>query len=452
MVFDRKGNDKMNLSPKRGQPPGSGLSEVPLVALTSGSWLQMIRRFSHNARLFLIYALLAELGTGIWRVMFALYLLAAGFNLDYIGLVLAINLLFHGLMAFPAGLIADKMGRKFVFVVATTSAIVFRGFLLFTLNPLLVLILMAGSGIGDGFHAVASGPFIMENSEPAERPHLFALESSFLSLSSFVGAMAAGFLPAFWGGILGVIPAHYLALRWALVISLPLTLLSLVPLLFLREHRLPQDMIDSFAELFALRNIQSRGIILRLAACAIVYGLVFGLIIPFFSVFFRQAQLLPYQSVGTIMATGFIGAALGTLVLGPRLTRRYGKSRGIWIVLWVAAPSVALMAFMPALPLVVLFFLIQRAFYGISMPMRNQLAMELVVTKERGTTNGLIHATLDVVGSPVALIAGTILASGNFTLTFSMAAVLMFIPGVMYYYFFHKIEDQKRLSSSRLAA
>lgn len=435
----------MNLFPGGRQPPGSGLSGVVPPVQTSGGWLQMIRRFSRNARLFLIYALLADLGTGIWRVMFALYLLAAGFNLDFIGLVLAINLLFHGLMAFPAGLLADKMGRRFVFVVASASAVVFRAFLLFTLDPFWVLIFMAGSGLGDGFHAVASGPFIMENSEREERPHLFALEASFLNLSAFAGAMAAGFLPAFWGGILGFIPAHYIALRWALVISLPLTLLSLLPLLFLRERRLPQDMIESFAELFTLRNIQSRGNIIRLVACAAVYGSFFGLIIPFFSVFFREGHLLPYQSIGTIMATGFIAGTVGTLVLGPRLTRRYGKARGIWLVLWVAAPSVALMAFMPTLPLVVLFFLLQRAFFSISMPMRNQLAMELVVTRERGTTNGLIHATFDIIGSPAAVLAGLVLASGNFTLTFSMAAVFMAIPGVMYYYFFHKLEDQQRL-------
>ncbi|MDP6496015.1 MAG: MFS transporter, partial [Dehalococcoidia bacterium] len=251
----------MNLFFKRRQSPGSEQTGALPLVQTSGGWLQMIRRFSRNARLFLIYALFAELGTGIWRVMFALYLLAAGFNLDYIGLVLAINLLCHGIMAFPAGLIADKVGRRFVFVVASSSAVVFRAILLFTLDPFWVLIFMAGSGMGDGFHAVASGPFIMENSEPEERPHLFALQSSFLMLSAFAGAMAAGLLPAFWGNILGIIPAHYIAVRWALVISLPLTLISLIPLLFLRERRLPQDMIDGFVELFTLRNIQSHGVI-----------------------------------------------------------------------------------------------------------------------------------------------------------------------------------------------
>lgn len=432
--------------------PGSGPTGVRPPLQASGSWFQMIRRFSRNARLFLVYALFAELGGGIWRVMFTLYLLSAGFNLDYIGIVLGINMLFHGIMAFPAGLIADKLGRRFTFVVASSSAVVFRTFLLFTLDPLWVMILMAGSGMGDGFHAVASGPFIMENSEPAERSHLFALESTFMMLSAFAGAMAAGFLPAFWGGILGIIPAHYIALRWALVISLPLTLVSLIPLLFLRERRLPQDRIESFAELFTLRNIQSHGIIARLVACAVVYGLAFGLLVPFFSIFFREGHLLPYESVGSIMAIGFLGSAAATLFLGPRLTRRLGKARGIRLAVWIAAPCVLLMALIPSLPFVVLFFLLQRAFWGITMPLRNQLAMELVVTRERGTTNGFIHAVFDILGAPAAALAGLIMAAGNFTLSFSIAAVLIAIPGAMYYYFFAKIEDQRSLSGSRLAA
>lgn len=403
-----------------------------------------MRRFSRNARLFLGYALLAELGTGIWRVMFSLYLLAAGFNLDYIGLVMAINFLFHGIMAFPAGLIADKLGRRFTFAVASASAVVTRGVLLFTLDPFWVLVLIAGAGISEGFHAVASGPFIMENSEPEERSHLFALESTFINFSAFVGSMGAGFLPVFWGGVFGVIPAHYLAVRWALVISLPLTLISLIPLLRISERRLPEDMIESFAELFALRNIQSHGTILRLASCALVYGLGFGFIIPFYSVFFREAHLLPYQNVGTIMASGYLGSAMVVLFLAPWLARRFGKARGIPIALWVSVPFVFLMGFTPFLPPVVAFFILQRAFWSASMPLRNQLAMELVVTRERGTTNGLIHALFDITGAPAAALAGVLMAGANFSVAFAIAGAIMGVPGLMYYYFFAEAEDRHR--------
>ena len=51
--------------PKRGLPLVGGLID----------YLATARRFSPNARLFLIYALTSQTGSGIWTVMFNLYLL-----------------------------------------------------------------------------------------------------------------------------------------------------------------------------------------------------------------------------------------------------------------------------------------------------------------------------------------------------------------------------------------
>ena len=49
-------------------------------------YLATIRSFSLNARLFLAYALLSGLGTGIWNVMFNLYLLKVGYSTAFVGL------------------------------------------------------------------------------------------------------------------------------------------------------------------------------------------------------------------------------------------------------------------------------------------------------------------------------------------------------------------------------
>ena len=174
---------------------GSKTSKDRPTSAPSESYLATLRRFSRNARLYLSYALLSGLGTGIWAVMFNLYMLREGFDLTFIGLFWMIDMLFHGLFAFPAGLIGDKIGRRKTFVIATALNIVARGALLFTLDPTNLLVLSAVAGIGEGFHAVAGEPFMMENSEPEERPHLFSLNSSFGMLSMFVGSLSGGFLP-----------------------------------------------------------------------------------------------------------------------------------------------------------------------------------------------------------------------------------------------------------------
>ena len=59
----------------------------------------------------------------------------------------------------------------------------------------MLLMLAALGGMGEGFHAVAGAPFMMENSEPKERPHLFSLNASLMMFSFFVGSLSGGFLP-----------------------------------------------------------------------------------------------------------------------------------------------------------------------------------------------------------------------------------------------------------------
>lgn len=415
-----------------------------------GGWLYIVLHFSRNAKLFLTYALLAELGAGIWRVMFNLYLLALGFNLDFIGLVLAMNFLLHGVMAFPAGLIADKFGRRFTFALAVVLAVSARGALLFTTDPLALLVLMSLSGAADGFHAVAGGPFIMENTRPEERPYLFSLNSAFLMVSLFAGAISAGFLTIFWGNVLGVIPADPWASRMALVISLPLTLLALPPLLFMSEIRLPADRIESFKELFTLRNIQSHAIIAKLALCGLAVGLAFGFVTPFFNVFFREVHRASYETIGGIMALGALGSAAITL-FSPTMVNRWGRVRSIAVATLFSIPFLLLMVFIPTLSLVAIFYIARGGIYSVSMPLRQQLAMELVVTRERGTANGLIHACFDIPIAPVAVLAGIFLAAGNYVAAFSLASALFAVPAFLYYIFFIRLE-QDRLAPAPLLA
>lgn len=51
----------------------------------AGGYIEAVREFSPNARLFLVYSILSELGTGIWSVMFNLYLLRIGFPISFVG-------------------------------------------------------------------------------------------------------------------------------------------------------------------------------------------------------------------------------------------------------------------------------------------------------------------------------------------------------------------------------
>ncbi len=418
-----------------GQQPSGGLR----------SYFATASRFSRNARLFLSYALMAQLGAGIWLVMFNLYLLRLGFSTNFVGLFIMVDMLFHGLVAFPAGLIADKIGRRRAFFIATCINLAARGALLFTQDPAMLLVLAGVSGIGEAFHGVAGPPFIMENSEPEERPLLFSLNWMFLLLSRSAGSA----LPLVWAVALGVPDLDIGSARWVLVASLPLTLAALAPLAFMVEKR--AELVQSFLDLLALKNVVNFSNIAKLTLCGLVVGMGFGLATRFFNVFFDLALGASDRQISAIFAVGALAGASSILFSGM-FVRKWGKTRSIVATQLASAPFLMLMVLVPAivpgLPIVVVFLLLRDASYSISMPARDQLAMELTVAQERGTAAGMTHMSFDLGGAFGAGISGTLIGVsaaeasrglvdvGQFVPAFIVAAALVVAAAALYHVFF----------------
>ena len=403
-----------------------------------------VRRFSRNARLFLAYALLSQLGAGIWNVMFNLYLLRLGFSVGFVGLFIMVDMLFHGLVAFPAGLLVDKIGRRKAFFIATCINLAARGVLLFTTDSTFLLVLAGVAGVGEAFHGVAGPPFIMETSEPEERPLLFSLNSMFTMLSRSVGSL----LPLAWAVYLGVPDLAVGEARWALVASLPLTLVAIAPLGLMTERRVA--LAGGFLDLIALKNVVNFASIAKLTLCSLLVWLGCGMATRFFNVFFDLAMGATDRQISAILGFGALAGASAILFSGL-LVRKLGKTRSIAISQVVAVPLAV-----PGLPMVVASFFLYDAFYSISMSVRNQLAMELTVAQERGTTAGMTHMSFDMGGAFGAGMAEALIGVsseeaslgvrvGEFVPAFTVAGVLVLSAAVLYYVFFAREETAQRV-------
>ncbi|MAF54273.1 MAG: MFS transporter [SAR202 cluster bacterium] len=431
--------------------------EAPVPEGGIAGYLATAKRFTVNAKLFLGYSLLSQLGAGIWTVMFNLYLLRLGFGTSFVGLFIMVDMLFHGLVAFPAGLLADKIGRRKAFFIATCISLGARGTLLFVHDSKeMLLILAAISGVGEAFHGVAGPPFIMENSEPKERPLLFSLNAMFLMVSRGVGSA----LPLVWAISLGVPDLDVDSARWVLVASLPLTLAGLAPLAFMTEKRV--ELVESFLDLFALKNVVNFDAIAKLTVASLVVGTGFGLATRFFNVFFDLGLGATDRQISAIFAVGAVGGATA-IVFSGMLVQRWGKVRSIVVTQIVSVPFLVLMVAAPmvvtGLPLVVAFFLLRDAFYSLSMPIRNQISMELTVAKERGTTAGMTHMAFDLGGAFGAGIAGVLIGVeaakvdigvdvAEFLPAFVVAAALVVIAAAMYHVFFQGWESRLRRAAA----
>ncbi|MBM2809935.1 MAG: hypothetical protein HW416_694 [Chloroflexi bacterium] len=447
------------------------------------SYIGALQQFSPNAKFFLGYSLMAELGGGIWSVMFNLYLLSLGFPILFIGQFWFVNMICHGFGALPAGIIGDRFGRRRAFFAATTISLIAQGSLLFTLDPSAILVLAGIAGFGEAFHGVTGTPFMMENTTPRERPHLFSLNAAFTQFSRFAGSMSGGLLPLLLAMTLGVPSADPAAVRWALVLGLPLTLFALTPLIFIKEKSEPltgnwwkavlmavvtpalvvvalpglaanRDPDSKARRLLALGlpNVVNYGLILKITALSLMSGMAFGLTVRFFNVFFQTAHGATGPEIGTILALGSVAGA-GAVLVSPLLVQRWGKAKSILITQSLAVPFLLAIAFAPTLPLVSVLYLFRNSFSGISRPLTSQLSMEFINPRERGTTAGFTHTVFDLAGGIGAGAAGMLVVdSSGFGLMFVVAAITIIVPAYLYYALFDRMENQKRAEAEAAPA
>src|SRR2546428_154936 len=140
-----------------------------------GEYLRRIQGFSRNARLLLIRTPFSGLSVSIWRLLFYLYLLAKGHDTLFVAQLASINWIAHGLAVIPAGILSDLFGRRRVFLVAYAGNIVGTAALIVVGEPTALLALAAVQGLFEGGHAIVGPPFMVEQSRPDERVHLFSI-------------------------------------------------------------------------------------------------------------------------------------------------------------------------------------------------------------------------------------------------------------------------------------
>ncbi|MBI4416081.1 MAG: MFS transporter [Euryarchaeota archaeon] len=405
-------------------------------------YLEAMRSFSRNARLYLVYSTLSGINNAIFLVAFVFYLeelFRAGGSVSlfgaalaipvYIGSVLGVQALAHGANALPAGVLGDKFGRKRSFLAASLCAILAYALVLLTSNPIALLALAAIVGIGESFHGVVGGPFLMENSEPRERMHLFSLSASLEMVSSIVGAVIGGLLP---GIFLGLGMARVDALRATLFVSLPFAVAELLPLAFMREAKAPAPL--PLADILRMKHVVHRGTVARLFTVSLLLAFGVGLYFPLLNLHFEDAFHVHEAEFGPVIALNSLAIAVAILA-APAFVRRLGKLRTITYTRLAAVPFLIALAVVTSedfLWLATTLFVLRGAFAVMATPVTGALTMELVDAPERATTAGFTHAAFDLFYGGGIFIAGGLLAAGGFWLGFVLAGLLYVAHAILW--------------------
>ncbi|MCH8185754.1 MAG: MFS transporter, partial [Chloroflexi bacterium] len=288
-------------------PPASGAMQK-----FAADYLAKTREFSRNANLYVLHVIGMDMIHGSFNVLFNLYLLALGFDIRFIGLRLMIGFIASAVTAVPAGLVSDRIGRKASFLLGDGVAAVIALVMISTRNESILLAGPALAAFFNNLHHTSEAAFMMENSRPGERVHLFAVAGSFRTFSAMAGALAAGLIPALFIDDVGKVTAY----RFAAYAGLSLWFLSLIPALMLRsveaEEQPEKDFSRAAKQRRGVRNLFS-GIkhprrIGYFVLTSAILALGTAAVVPLLNVVFHEGNIHAEEGeIGIVFALGELG-------------------------------------------------------------------------------------------------------------------------------------------------
>jgi MFS family permease len=402
---------------------------------------ERFRGFSRNARLLLIRSPFSGLSVSLLRLLFNLYLIAVGFDLLFVAKFAAINWTCHGLSVIPAGILSDLFGRRRVFLISYSGNLLATTAVLFITDPGWLLVLAAVTGLFEGGHAIVGPPFMVEQSRPDERIHLFSLNGGIQVGAASLGNLSAGVLPLVFASLFDIGPETAWARRAALMCALPVMLCSVIPIYLIKEEWKPIDIKRWFS------GIENYGRIGMLALTEGLIGFALGFSAPFFNVFFAEHLKASTNQIGLVFALASVASAVFTLFI-PLVVRRLGRVRTVTLVKLLGIPGLMLLGMADSIMWAAVFYVLTILFVGgpypnkgISDPIYTLFAMEVVKERERGTTNGIMHAFVEFPMGIGASLAGPLMAIGDWQTAYVIGGSVLALAFLLYYAYFVRLDS-----------
>ncbi|MGA9141669.1 MAG: MFS transporter [Methanocella sp.] len=402
-------------------------------------YVRTMMRSTLNARIYLAYTFLLSLYVGISNVIFNLYILKLGYDEQSIGLLISVSLIATGLFAFPAARCCDRMGSRMCLVTSGLLTAVSM-YLLYTVTSMeLLLALSVLNGLFATIPTVIGVPFLMENSTPEDRLHIFSLNFGIFVFATVIGTSFGGYLPQVCAMFFGMGEMSVEAYRYTLMVSLAVAALSVVPLIFIREKkRICAVQTDTRA---FLRKLAESKTIRQLVVISCLIGTGAGLIVPFFNVYFNKILQAGPDQIGIIFSVAQASMVVGAAAV-PYIAARFGKVKTISMTYLISLPFLLMLAFTTNLYLAGGAYILRMLFMNISSPVSNSFSMEIVHRDERASVSSLTSTANCFALATGSFIAGVLMSWGVQTMPYLAACGFYTIAAVMYYRFFRGHETR----------
>ena len=413
------------------------------------AYLQMLRLFSRDVRLFLVSAALVSFAwDGVRAVLFNLYLLRLGYGPEVVGLINGVGALAFAFLCLPAGAMGTRWGNRIMLIAG--ASLLAAGFCLLPLADFLTgawctAWLLATSVLiylGFALYLVNGLPFMMGATGPKERNHVFSVHSALLPLAGLIGSLVAGVLPGTFATLLGVSLEQAAPYRFPLWLAALLLVPGVLALL-------PTRTVGSSQAQASAPSASPAPPYGLIVVIALIMALRFGgrgTMVTFFNVYLDDGLGISTALIGALSAASQLLSVLSALV-APLLMMRWGAPRTIfWGTMGMALGALPL-ALLPHWASAGLGFVGSTAFFSMTVGPLRVFSQEIVAPRWRATMASAFMMGAGLAFSAVSLLGGYVIVALGYRSLFLVAIGLVATGALLFWSWFRVPRGEMALQS-----
>ncbi len=421
---------------------------MSIITTSKNQW-RKIQSLDRSAKLFISLTVMGGVLFAGWELFFNFYILAKGFDKEFLGTANSLYPLAVLIFSIPMGMLSDKIGRKRSLIIGQAAFLISFLIISLTSSGNVILIVTFIGGMVDSLYIVSVTPLLAQLSNKTNRNYIFSLNWGLATLSRMVGSFLAGQMPSFFENTFGIQSGSASSYQAVLVTSIGLTFLTLIPLMMIK---LPEKMLEkdengdpvvSKAKNGSkenLQNILKSELVWKFFIPNLLIGLGAALIIPYLNLFFVEKFFVNDKTLGLLFSMGALITGLAAL-FSPKLANRMGtRIRAIVLVQGSSLVFLLLFGFSPFLGLAVVGFLARGALMNMGYPLYESFSMDQVSEDEQGALNSILVFTWEIGWAVGPFISGVIQENYGYNPLFIATAVLYGIGISLIWFFFKDYE------------
>lgn len=409
------------------------------------------KEWSRNIKLFFLANVLYQIGTGMFGVLYNLYIKSLGYADSMNGTVVSVQSLATALMFIPIGFLGDRGSRKKILVMgALLSGIGLMARSLME-SEWSLLSLAVFTGLFSSFFQVLAIPFLAENTTKSTRMRIFSYHASLVLAAQVLGGMGGGFIADFIQ-LFGA--GQVLSLKIVLMIGGACTFAAFIPLLFTNDSKNQETFVPEPVVLSdKTQTVSARSdfkIIGQFAAAQLLIGLGSGLVVPYLNLYFTNRFSVSLSAVGILISLGQV-MTIVSMLIGPLLVNKVGAVRAVVSFQILSLPFLLLTGFTNIFGVAAIGFLFRQALMNAANPIQASILIDRVPVHRRGIANSFTQTAFMLgwatMGPVQAMLVTNFGSYWGYAITFCITGTLYVASSLLYFWMFR---GQKKRSLSAL--